>query len=189
LKKLEAHAVDDRTCKWIGNCLKDRKQKVVIAGESSDEVDVLSGVPQGSVLGPTLFTIFINDLDHYVSSQLVKFADDTKVYRRLKNPQSGEMLQQDINNLCRWSKEWKMTFNVDKCSVMHIGFNNPQNEYEMDGKKLKSTDKEKDLGIYISKDLKPSNHCTAAVKKANQWLGIMRRNIESRSPNVLLRLY
>ena len=79
-----------------------------------------SGVPQGSVLGPVLFLLFINDLDISISSNVLKFADDTKLYRVVDNEQDGHMLQRDLDVLCKWAETWKMSFNVDKCKVFSL---------------------------------------------------------------------
>ena len=119
---------------WIRKWLCDRKQQVVLNGKFSRLQDVLSGVPQGSVLGPILFLIFVNDIDTVVSSHIQKFADDCKVYRSVPTAKDIDILQQDINNLCQWSKDWQMLFNVKKCKVLHIGHNNAYCDYSMNGK-------------------------------------------------------
>ena len=102
---------------------------VVLNGKQSTLQDVLSGVPQGSALGPTLFLIFVNDIDNVISSNIQKFADDCKVYRTVLTDQDIQMLQHDIDNLCQWSKDWQMVFNVKKCKTLHIGYNNVHHEY------------------------------------------------------------
>ena len=93
--------------------------------------DVLSGVPQGSVLGPTLFLLFVNDIDNVITSHIQKFADDCKVYRTVSTDVDIQLLQSDINNLCQWSKDWQMVFNIKKCIFLHIGHNNSQHNYIM----------------------------------------------------------
>ena len=93
--------------------------------------DVLSGVPQGSVLGPLLFVIFINDIDELIGSNILKFADDTNFSRE---PQGIARLQEDLVNLAAWSNDWQMLFNVEKCKVMHMGYNNTCPEYFLNGK-------------------------------------------------------
>ena len=93
-------------------------------------------MPQGSVLGPLLFLIYINDIGKGVASGLLKFADDTKIFGVVANNDDIKKLQGDLINLCRWSKDWLMLFSVEKCKVMHIGYNNKKEKYEMDGKNL-----------------------------------------------------
>jgi ribonuclease P/MRP protein subunit RPP40 len=102
---------------------------VVMLGSSSRWIKVKSGVPQGSVLGPLLFLIYINDIDEVVASNILKFADDTKLYGVVANQQDIERLKNDLKNLCNWSADWLMLFNVDKCKVMHFGYNNSKSTY------------------------------------------------------------
>jgi len=87
-------------------------------------IDVLSGVPQGSILGPLLFVIFINDLDDGVINKLLKFADDTKIVSKVGTTEDVKVLQDDLHKLFQWSKDWKMLFNTDKSKIIHFGFNN-----------------------------------------------------------------
>ena len=84
---------------------------------------------QGSVLGPLLFVIFVNDMDHAVLSQLLKFADDAKLFRCVSDPGDAYILRDDLKSLCKWSEDWQMLFNVDKCEVMHFGAKNTKQDY------------------------------------------------------------
>jgi hypothetical protein len=189
LSKLKAHGITGKIYNWIQGWLKDRKQRVVINGEFSDWIDVISGVPQGSVLGPLLFLIYINDLDENVSVSIKKFADDTKIYSGVGKGNVGNHLQDSLNNLSNWASKWDMKFNVDKCKVLHVGKNNPCKSYTMNGKELISIDSEKDLGIHIDKSLKPTKQCAEAAKKGNRALGMIKRNFAHRSKDVVLKLY
>ena len=125
------------------------------------------------------FSDFVNGIDTVVSSHIQKFADDCKVYRSVPTAEDIDILQQDINNLCQWSKDWQMLFNVKKCKVLHIGHNNAYCDYSMNGEILQSVT-ETDLGIIVSNDLKPSKQCVSAVKKSNMTLGMIKRHIVSR---------
>ena len=118
-------------------------------GKLSDTKPVLSAVPQGSVLGPLPFLVFINDLDSEIISKLSKFADDTKLCNLATSEVDRDRLRLDLSKIFEWSKEWQMLFNVDKCSVLHLGKNNPNFNYYMGSNEIKSVDKEKDLGIII----------------------------------------
>ena len=109
---------------WLSN----RKQCVVINGYCSEWKDVSSCVPQGSVLGPILFIIFINDTDNKIISKLCKFADDTKVGEVVNNEKQASEFQSDLDKLYYWSKQWKMEFNLEKFVCMHVGYRN-QNFY------------------------------------------------------------
>ena len=121
---------------WIVEWLNGRHQRVCLRGSFSDWLTVLSGVPQGSVLGPILFLIFINDLDINIKSHILKFADDTIIFRSIRNNSDYE-LQEDINNLIRWSQDWQMLFNVNKCKVMYFRRSNESLSYYTNGAKLK----------------------------------------------------
>ena len=189
LLKLVAHGIDGNVLKWIENWLKNRKQRVVINGCFSDWSNVISGVPQGSVLGPLLFIIYINDIDECVAGKILKFADDTKIYHTVYSDEEVSVLQSDLRNLVQWSKDWQMLFNADKCKVMHIGFNNKQAKYDINDIQLECVSDEKDLGIIVSEDLKWDKQCSEAVKKANRMLGMIKRNFSDRSQETIMALY
>ena len=187
LNQIEFHGITDNIAAWIAEWLKDRKQRVVLNGARSELEDVLSGVPQGSVLGPTLFLLFVNDIDTVIASHIQKFADDCKVYRTVHTNAEIAILQEDIKNLCQWSKDWQMVFNVKKCKSLHIGYNNPNHDYIMDKEVLQSVSEESDLGVIILSDLKPSKQCVRAVKKANMTLGMIKRHIVSRDKDTIIK--
>ena len=161
LKKLRAKKIDERTVNWIENWLSNRTQVVSIQGEKSEACEVGSGVPQGTVLGPILFTVFIDDLEVEVKKRLLevlirKFADDTKAAKVIGGPEDRDKLQEALDCLCDWADKWGMSFNVSKCKVMHVDRNNQEYEYTMRGQKLEKTDEERDIGVMITKNLKPS---------------------------------
>ena len=108
LHKLKAHGIGNGMINWIEKWLIDRRQRVVVDGEVSNWKSVLSGVPQGSVLGPILFLIYINDLDEDITSKVLTFADDTKVFRKIKSDTDRQQLQDDLNKLTEWSEKWQM---------------------------------------------------------------------------------
>ena len=121
----------------LPNWLAGRRQRVCINQSQSNWAPVTSSVPQGSVLGLILFLIYINDLDTNIVSKISKFVDDTKLCRRARNPDDIVELQEHINKLVEWANKWQMNFNVDKCSVMHIGHNNMQGNNNMSNQKLR----------------------------------------------------
>ena len=110
--KLKAHGND--VINWIEKWLTHRRQRVIVDGEISNWKSVLSGVPQGSVLGPILFLIYINDLEDDISSKVLKFTDDTKVFRKVTNDTDKQSLQDDLDKLVKWSEKWQMLFNFGK---------------------------------------------------------------------------
>jgi len=189
LQKLASHGITGKLYHWISNWLSDRMQRVCINGSLSDWILVLSGVPQGSVLGPILFLIFINDLDCDITNWILKFADDTKIFGPVCNYNDYMKFQEDLQRLFTWTKDWQMAFNIDKCKVMHFGRTNKAYSYSLDGLQLAEVSEEKDLGVVITRDLKVSQQCAAAYSKANRMLGVMNRTISYKSTDIMLRLY
>jgi len=187
--KLRSHGIGGKVAEWIEAWLTNRKQKVGLNKKYSDWSNVVSGVPQGSVLGPLLFLIYINDLDEGIVSKLGKFADDTKLARSVSNNSDVELLREDLRKIFQWSVDWQMLFNVDKCTVMHLGSKNRQCEYKMGNQTLKITTQEKDLGVIIDSNGKSTTQCITTVKKANVLLGMIKRNIHFKSKEVIVRLY
>ena len=194
LLKLERLGVSGNVLKWISSFLSNRQQRVVINGQSSEWTDVSSGVPQGSVLGPLLFIMFVNDLPDEVKSYCKLFADDAKLYKDLQNLEDFETIQNDLNKLCQWTIKWLMLFNVAKCKVMHIGRDNPRFEYEMTDKEgntkvLNSVEIEKDLGVYVQENLKFDKHISLTVNRANRLVGLIKRAFSYLDEETLLVLY
>ena len=116
---------------WIRAFLANRRQRVLVNGTASQWCPVLSGIPQGSVLGPTLFVAFINDLPESVHSLVQMFADDTKLFHIIQRASDNIELQKDLESLQEWSNKWQLTFNAAKCKVMHIGRNNEKQKYKI----------------------------------------------------------
>jgi hypothetical protein len=194
IKKLVGKGVEPGVVSWIESWLTDRKQKVCIQGKESEESDVKSGVPQGTVLGPILFSVFIDDLEDEVSAQqldvfVTKFADDTKGGKVITSPEDRDKLQKALDCLCSWADKWGMTFNVSKCKILHIGRNNPEYDYYMHGVKMGTTEIERDVGVMVSKTLKPMDQCEAAAGRAMSVLGQLRRNFHYRDRNTFIKLY
>ena len=146
LRKLERYGVSGGVLEWIRGWLLDRWQRVGVRGSWSGWRRVLSGIPHGSVLGPVLFLVFIDDLEEGVISGVLKFADDTKIFRRVDFDEDREALQRDLDKLVHWSEVWQMKFNVDKCKVMHMGRGNLGGSYVMNGGTLGVVSEERDLG-------------------------------------------
>ena len=174
---------------WIEQWLTDRRQRVVVDGEVSNWKSVLSGVPQGSVLGPILFLVYINDLEEGVIGKILKFANDTKLFTKTKEIGDKQNLQDDIDKLVKWSEKWQMLFNFGKCKCLHIGPGNTSMTYEMGGTILSTTVKKKDLGVTMNANMKVSEQCRIAASKGNQVLGMIRRNISYKDKSLIVPLY
>ena len=188
--KLEAAGVRGNLWRWIKDWLSGRKQRVVVAGESSEWLPVESGVPQGTVLGGPLFDVYIDDIDLIVLlSFLIKFADDTKMAKLIKSMLDSIQFQADIDRLCKWVADWAMEFNAEKCKIMHIGRNNPRNKYYMNGVELSVTEVERDLAVWTDSTLKPSLQCSKAATNANRLLGMILKSFHYRTKQSLVPLY
>ena len=113
-----------------------------------------SGIPQGSVLSPTLFVVFINGMPDVITSISKVFADDAKVFRQIETSADTATLQNDLDHFTDWSLKWQINFNVNKCKRLHIGPTNPHNKYTIPGIYLVESDQECDLGIIVDNKLR-----------------------------------
>ena len=179
LHKLEKYGITGKTHGWIRSFLSDRLQKVVVNGESSKRSPVMSGVPQGTVLGPILFLLYINDLPECVRSQVRLFADDCLLYRKIKSFQDQVDLQRDLTALQDWAQTWGMKFNAKKCYVMSVTTSTKplRYRYNLDGHVLKQVTDNPYLGVLISENGKWNNHIDKTTKRASCTLGFLRRNL------------
>lgn len=189
LIKLKAYGIQGQVLDWIENFLSDRKQQVRIGSSVSSWKDVLSGIPQGSVLGPILFLIYINDLPSAVNNITKLFADDTKLYREVVSRSDEENLQSDLDSLAEWSNKWQLRFNASKCKCIHYGKNCSNYVYTMCGQDIENVCTEKDLGVTFDQELRFSVHIQQKVKKANQILGMIRNTFQCLDKEVFLPLY
>ncbi len=190
LTKLESYGITGPILQWVRAFLSGRSQYVRVGDKYSSTSPVTSGIPQGSILGPILFLIFINDLPDCVESICLIFADDTKIFNTSCN---HSVLQSDLNKLKEWSELWQIYFNNSKCKCIYYGHNNPENEYHF--KTCTGLDhiakgtEEKDLGVIFDPSLKFDLHINAAIKKANSILGLIKRSFSYIDDKIFLQLY
>jgi hypothetical protein len=194
LVKLKSFGFDDQLINWMNSYLSGRRQRVVLGDIVSSWKEVLSGIPQGSILGPLLFLLFINDMPDLFNEFCKLFADDTKLLAAIRNTQDCNKLQSDLDIATIWAETWRMKFNNDKCKVMHIGKNNPLNKYTMlsspsERTTLEETNAERDLGVILSKDLKWKCQVQKAANKANAILGILKRTFTHWTTETVKILY
>ena len=191
LQKLKAKGIDGDALRWIQNWLSNRTQAVRVGNEFSDSSEVKSGVPQGSVLGPVLFIIFIDDIDNCAEELdlIIKFADDMKGLHEVTDATDSSKLQLALNRMAEWADKWCMAFNVDKCKIMHVGKNNPGFLYFMNGTQLQVVEEEKDIGVLIHKSLKPSKHVEKIANMAGAVLAQLVKNFHFRDRHIFKRLY
>ncbi|GAB0176341.1 mitochondrial enolase superfamily member 1 [Grus japonensis] len=146
-------------------------------------------VPQGSILGPVLFNIFISDLDDGIQYTLMKFAGGTKLNGEVDTSEARVTVQEDLDRLEEWANKKFMKFNKDKCKVLHLGKHNPGVQHRPGSTQLGSSSVERDLGVVVDNRLNMSEHCAAAAKKANRMLGCINKGITSRDKEVIIPLY
>ena len=187
--KLKAIGIKGNTLEWIKDFLNKRTQSVRINDSISGVRPITSGIPQGSVLGPILFLVFINDLPNEISSAVKIFADDTKIFRALRAGEDHIHLQEDLVKLFEWSCKWLLPFNTSKCKILHFGKNNPSYNYFLNNDLIKADPYEKDLGITFNNALNFAKHIRLTVAKANSRLGMIKRNFSNLSPQVFLPIY
>jgi hypothetical protein len=194
--KLRAYGITGVLLEWLADFLRNRKQRVVMGEHMSGWETVTSGVPQGSVLGPLLFVIYINDLPECVTNFPIKlYADDSKIIAEINNEDDSRKLQEDLNAVVNWTDKWLMRLNYDKCKVMHLGKKNSKQAYYMHDSltgfthTLSMTEKERDLGITLSSDAKWHAHASKIASKANSTLGWFKDAFMCRDANLWKKLY
>ena len=179
LSKLDFYGIKGDTLMWIGQWLTGRTQQVIVDGESSPKSHVRSGVPQGTVLGPLMFLIYINDIGLGINSSVRLFADDSLVYRVVESELDAAALQCDLDRLCGWARDWHMVFNPAKCYVLSITNKSVpiRSVYTMFGHQLEQVEHHPYLGVELSKNLDWGPHINSIMPKAQRSLNFLRRNL------------
>ena len=192
IKKLIKMGISQELIRWIKSFLTNRKQKVEVEGCHSEESDVLSGVPQGSVVGPLLFIIYISDIDENVNgSRIASFADDTRLLKEVRKDEDCAILQRDLESVYSWVKENNMALNAGKFEVLRLGKHpNPESSYKTpDGETIFQKDSIKDLGIVVQSDARFTEHIHEIVKKCRKQTGWILRSFKTREVSPMLTLY
>ena len=193
LLQLKSFGIEDQALEWIRQFLKDRRQRVRVNDSISSWKPVESGIPQGSILGPILFILYVNDIPSQLKSIIAMYADDTKLYSAILSDNPNNTLISDLKIMEQWSQRFQMKFHPEKCHVMHIGAKNPRQEYTMtkDNEQytLESVSLEKDLGVLLDDKLTFTEHINTKINKANQILGCIRHTFKHMNKEIFLLLY
>ncbi len=186
LHKLQRYNIHPAVITWVRSFLNQRTFRVQVNGSLSMEADVSSGVPQGSVLGPILFLLFVNDIPDILRGKVLLFADDVKLVSR-----RGDIatLQQDLNRVTEWAAQWDLPLNANKCSHLPIGPLPPEPLTIGHDHPLAIVDEARDLGVLIHSTFKPTRQCIEAANKARRVLFLIKRSFLKLSPNVFRPLY
>ena len=183
LQKLKCYGVTGRLLNWFADYLNNRRQRVVMDGATSQWTPATSGVPQGSILGPMLFVIFINDAPDVINNKAIPplFADDTKLYKNITSVNDCNQLQETLTHLDTWSQDNNITFNGSKCKVLSVTRKKAPISfpYHLGSTELSRVDDEKDLGVIFSSKLQWNLHINEMVSKANRQLGVLKRTCYS----------
>ena len=192
-KKMTTHGIKGKIGVWIKNFLQNRKYRVVANGVMSEEQDVISGVPQGTVLASIFFIIMISDIDENLKNSITRlFADDTKMSAKIRTEEDIDLLQRDLDNVYKWADENLMEFNESKFEKMshgHLG-NIKEGIYKTEsGKEIKSNKTIKDLGVLTSEDVSFKEHTEDVVKSSKIRSGMLLRVFETRKPELMLKMF
>jgi len=179
LKMNRQFGIESNMLNWFSSYLHGRKQRVILNGKHSDWYNVTSGVPQGSILGPTLFLMYINDIfDCVYYSELLLFADDCKIYRKITCPEDCDLLQDDLNRIFEWCNKCQMKLHPDKCFFMNFTMKKSRDivsSYSIGNSVLERVFNMKDLGVHFTPNLNFNYHISKITSKSMQMLGFMKR--------------
>ena len=165
---------------WIGSYLSGRRQRVVLNGKLSDWAPVTSGVPEGSICGPLLFICFTSDISYAVRTNCIMYADDVKLYHRVKSAADADALQADLNRLAEWSHIWRLKLNPSKCHTISFTLRKSPvvHNYSLNGTALERRNETRDLGVILDAKLTFASHVDSTVSKANRMLGLLIRSMQ-----------
>ena len=189
LLKLESYGIGPVLLKWFRSFLSGRKQRVNVNGKTSECVDIASGVPQGSIIGPMCFFLFINDLPGLMHNNMLLFADDAKLFGSASTPEEQGTIQDDLDRLHQWTEQWQLPLNAAKCTVMHLGAQKLKKSYNIGDIQLKESETEKDLGLWVDNKLKFHLQTDKAVRKGHRMIAIIRRTFSYLNKDIFKKLY
>ena len=189
LAKLSAYGIRGNLHEWIKDFVTGRTMQVKVNDQLSVPVECFSGVPQGSVLGPVLFKVYINDLPQNITVSCLLYADDLKLWRHIETDEDVDNLQSALDALDSWCQKWMLPINASKCSVLPVGGKQPFGVYHLGGNLLKEVEVERDLGILISSDFKSDDESKRKAIAASKIMWSIRRSFVRLTPQIFRTLY
>ena len=191
MKKVEQFGIKGKLHAWILSFISNRYQQVLVDGKLSRKEKVISGVPQGTVLGPLLFLIFINDLELTLKHSILHiFADDSKLVKEVVNEEDHQKLQEDLDTAMDWAVNNNMELNQKKFQLLQYGKEEVlKTPYHANTTTIDREQVVKDLGVQMSEDLSPQTHIAECVKLGRKYTGWIMRNFRSRKPEVIIPLF
>ena len=193
LHKLQKLGVHGELGKWLHSFLSNRKQRVTVRGTLSEASDVVSGVPQGSVLGPLLFLIMVGDIDRDLEhSRATSFADDTRIVKKITSHQDASLLQEDLEKILKWAEDNNMVLNGDKFELLRYGQQEDlknSTQYRCGQEEITAKTSVKDLGVKMSNDATFSQHMFHVTAVAKQLAGWVLRTFQTRNAKCMLTLW
>ena len=171
-KLKNSYHLQDNALKWFVSYLSDRRQRVIVNGKTSNWKAAISGIAEGSLMAPLIFSLFINDLPSVIHSSCLLYADDVKIYRKITSPSDGHELQEDLSRLAAWSVTWGLTLNPSKCKAFTMTLRRApvQMKYFIHGTELENVTEIRDLGVIIDTKLTFAAHVNNIVRKGNRAL-------------------
>ena len=189
LWKLNEMGITGKVQTWIADFLRERTMRVQVNDCISKEFLAVSGVPQGSVLGPGLFKIYINDLPETVQTDCLLYANDVNLWAAVNSTEDADRLQMSLDQVTCWTENWLLPVNTEKCAVLSIGPSQSPGAYHIGGYLLRNTYQEKDLGVVVTADLKTMSDTVRKAAAASRALHRVRRAFYQLTPEIFRRLF
>jgi ribonuclease P/MRP protein subunit RPP40 len=189
LLKLASYGISAKVRRWLQEFLEGRTMRVKVNEELSEGISISSGVPQGSVLGPELFKVYVNDLPQHLATRCLLYADDLKLWKVVTSDEEADQVQYALDRLHAWSLRWMLPINHEKCSLLPVGRPRPAGSYHLGGYIIRESLVERELGVLVTTDLKTMADSKKRATSANKMMWAIRRSFDQMTPGIFLPLF